>query len=71
MFFHRAVVLSQYGQQFLPILGLVLLRGLLALGQRLFKPYLKEKKSEEEVLAEKYGKHKAKEYNVPMGRTKG
>ena len=56
--------LNEYSGQFLPILGLLGLRTVVGAGDWLLRRLGREKKSEQEELAEQYGRHRAKEYNV-------
>lgn len=64
------VWLNNYVGQFLPIAGLLLLRTVVAGGDWLLRRLGKEKKSEQEKLAEQLGEHKAKAYNVGEGEGK-
>mgnify|MGYP001810669029 CR=1 FL=1 len=59
--------LNEYSAQFLPILGLLGLRLAVGAGEWVLKKMGREKKSEQEQLAEELGRHRAKEFNVPEG----
>lgn len=65
------VWLNQYQSQFLPILGLLGLRMVVGAGEWLLRKVGKEKKSEQEQLAESLGQHRAREYNVEEDGKKG
>ncbi|KAI7840859.1 hypothetical protein COHA_005451 [Chlorella ohadii] len=65
------VWLNQYQSQFLPILGLLGLRMVVGAGEWLLRKLGKEKKSEQEQLAESLGQHRAREYNVEEEGKKG
>ena len=70
----RYVWLNEYSSQFLPILGLLALRLAVGAGDGVLRKMgRKEKKSEQEELAEELGRHRAKEFNVPAekGADKG
>lgn len=59
--------LNEYSSQFVPIIGLLLLRVVVGIGQFFLQKSGKQKKSEQEQLAEELGKHRAREYNVEEG----
>uniref|UniRef100_A0A1D2AAW6 AAA+ ATPase domain-containing protein n=1 Tax=Auxenochlorella protothecoides TaxID=3075 RepID=A0A1D2AAW6_AUXPR len=65
------VFLSLYMGQFLPIAGLLALRALVGAGSRFFTSKKPVKKTDKEEQAEKYGAHRAREYNVPTTDGKG
>lgn len=67
----RNVFLSLYMGQFLPIAGLLALRALVGAGSRFFTSKKPVKKTDKEEQAEKYGAHRAREYNVPTTDGKG
>ena len=61
--------LNEYSSQFLPILGLLALRLAVGAGDWVLRKMgRKEKKSEQEELAEELGRHRAKEFNVPADK---
>ncbi|KAL4436128.1 hypothetical protein ABPG77_005576 [Micractinium sp. CCAP 211/92] len=66
------VWLNEYSSQFLPIVGLLGLRMVVGVGEWVLKKMGREKKSEQEQLAEELGRHRAKEFNAPAdGKKKG
>lgn len=62
---HSLVWLNEYSSQFLPIVGLLGLRMVVGVGEWVLKKMGREKKSEQEQLAEELGRHRAKEFNAP------
>lgn len=62
--------LNQYAAQFVPIIGLILLRSVLGTGQAILKKFGKPKKSQMEEAAEQFTKFQGKEYNVDPEKDK-
>ena len=60
----RYVWLNQYAGQFLPILALIALRGVVGIGDYLIKRFGKKKKDKMQEMADEYGRHRATEFNV-------
>lgn len=58
------VWLNQYAGQFIPIMGLLLLRSLLGFGSWLVEKFGKKKKDRMQEIAEQYAKSPAKAFNV-------
>jgi hypothetical protein len=50
------------------MVALILLRGVVGVGEWLVSKFGKKKKSKMEEMAEQYGKHRAKEFNVGDGK---
>lgn len=58
------VFLNQYSTQFLPIIGLLVLRLAVGAGDWVLKKFGKVKKSAQEEMAEEMGRHRATAFNV-------
>ena len=63
----RYVWLNEFSGQLLPILALIVLRGVVGVGQYLIKRFGKKKKDKMQEMADEYGRHRAAEFNVGQG----